>query len=60
MSSCNSATFSQANEGPRSTYAAIAAPCAKSRSLISIFPLSVNWRRRSFRPAMRSKRVRWR
>jgi hypothetical protein len=46
MSSCNSATLFQANEGPRSTYAAIAAPCAKSRPLISTFPSSVNCLRR--------------
>jgi hypothetical protein len=29
----------------------------KSRPLISIFPSSVNWRRRSFRSAMLSNRV---
>ena len=34
------------------------APSRKSRSLISTFPSSVNWRRRSFRSAMLSNRVR--
>ena len=34
--------------------------CTKSHPLISAFPSSVNWRRRIFRSAMLSKRVRWR
>jgi hypothetical protein len=34
--------------------------CAKSPPLISTFPSSVNWLRRSFRSAMLSNPVRWR
>jgi len=39
--------------------AEISAQC-KSTPVISTFPSSVNWRRRSFRSAMHSNRVRWR
>jgi hypothetical protein len=38
----------------------VLAPQRKSRPLISTFPYSLNCRRRSFRSAMRSNRLRWR